>query len=131
MLISIATVKLKSWPIKELLSMAHLFLVLLEQLGRLCCEQSLRLVGPHLQERPDSEPRVRPPTVVPEEAPDAGIIGMVFPEAPFVLGPNQRVVRRAVYLQCLDWRVQLLLPQVPRLPQTAKNQAEARWGLYP
>eukprot|EP00971_Amphidinium_carterae_P222973 4424390-Amphidinium_carterae.4 len=60
-----------------------------------------RLVGPRLRERPDSE-RVRLPPVVPAVAPDAGIIGMVFPEAPFVFGPHQRAVHHAAYLHCFD-----------------------------
>eukprot|EP00971_Amphidinium_carterae_P131138 2597733-Amphidinium_carterae.1 len=45
-----------------------------------------RLVGPLLRQRPESEP------------PEVGIIGMAFPEMPFLIGPHQRVVRHGVSL---------------------------------
>eukprot|EP00971_Amphidinium_carterae_P119659 2370693-Amphidinium_carterae.1 len=58
-----------------------------------------RLVGPQLRERPDNEPRVRLPAEEVMETPAVGPKGMVFPEAPFQIGPDQRVVRRAAMSQ--------------------------------
>eukprot|EP00971_Amphidinium_carterae_P179394 3558302-Amphidinium_carterae.1 len=54
------------------------------------------------RERPEDEPRVRLPAEVAEEKPDVGPKGMVYPEAPFQLGPHLHVVRHEVFLQCLD-----------------------------
>eukprot|EP00971_Amphidinium_carterae_P224845 4460539-Amphidinium_carterae.1 len=50
-----------------------------------------RLVRPLLRECPKSELRVRLPHEVPKETPELRIIGMVFPEAPFFIGPHLRV----------------------------------------
>eukprot|EP00971_Amphidinium_carterae_P318865 6338410-Amphidinium_carterae.1 len=48
------------------------------------------------------KPRVSVPAETLVEETDIGIVGMVFPEASFQLGPHQRVVRHAAFLQCLD-----------------------------
>eukprot|EP00971_Amphidinium_carterae_P114653 2271596-Amphidinium_carterae.2 len=49
------------------------------------------LVGPQLRERPETEPRVRLPAKAPaEDTADTGLVGMVFPEAAFQLGPVLR-----------------------------------------
>eukprot|EP00971_Amphidinium_carterae_P023794 469064-Amphidinium_carterae.1 len=60
------------------------------------------LVKPQLCERPEDKPRVRLPAEVVEETPEVGPRGMVYPEAPFQLGPHLRVVRHETYLRCLD-----------------------------
>eukprot|EP00971_Amphidinium_carterae_P325884 6456414-Amphidinium_carterae.1 len=85
-----------------------------------------RLVGPQLRGRPDSVPWVRLPPVVTDGTPDAGILEwsswkrhlfLVFISMWFVMLDGQG-----------ERRVQLLLPQASRLPQTQaeKGQAEAR-----
>eukprot|EP00971_Amphidinium_carterae_P187621 3723867-Amphidinium_carterae.1 len=61
-----------------------------------------RLVGPQLRERPETEPRVRLPKQPADEELEVPIRGMVYPEAPFRLGPHLRVVRREDFLQCLN-----------------------------
>eukprot|EP00971_Amphidinium_carterae_P295820 5875040-Amphidinium_carterae.1 len=60
-----------------------------------------RLVGPQLRERPEAEPRVRLPREPAENVPEVPVRGMVYPEAPFRLGPHLRVVRHEDFLQCL------------------------------
>eukprot|EP00971_Amphidinium_carterae_P259269 5144569-Amphidinium_carterae.1 len=82
--------------------------------------------------RPDSEPRVGLPAEVPAENPaDSGIVGMVFPEAPFQLGPHSRVARHAAFLQCLkcgrEKGVELLLPQATKLPQAPRSMGSLNW----
>eukprot|EP00971_Amphidinium_carterae_P094705 1874297-Amphidinium_carterae.1 len=67
--------KLMSWPMLELRSMDAL---------------NLMTHGPQLRERPEEEPRVRLPKEPAEEAPETPIRGMVYPEAPFRLGPHLR-----------------------------------------
>eukprot|EP00971_Amphidinium_carterae_P047036 926275-Amphidinium_carterae.1 len=57
------------------------------------------LVGVQLRERPETEPRVRLPAEPPVDESDVGIVGMVFLVATFQLGPHQRVVRHAAFLQ--------------------------------
>eukprot|EP00971_Amphidinium_carterae_P118267 2342994-Amphidinium_carterae.1 len=49
-----------------------------------------RLVGPNLRERPDEGPRARLPRQPAEEEPEVPVRGMVYPEAPFRLGPHLR-----------------------------------------
>eukprot|EP00971_Amphidinium_carterae_P145869 2891083-Amphidinium_carterae.1 len=48
------------------------------------------------------EPDVRLPPEVPEETLEVGIIGMVYREAPFLIGPHQRVLRHKTYFECPD-----------------------------
>eukprot|EP00971_Amphidinium_carterae_P145597 2885571-Amphidinium_carterae.1 len=67
--------KLMFWPMRVPLSTAIL---------------SLMIHGPQLRERPDDEPRVRLPREPAEEEPETPIRGMVYPEAPFRLGPHLR-----------------------------------------
>eukprot|EP00971_Amphidinium_carterae_P029094 572117-Amphidinium_carterae.2 len=55
-----------------------------------------RLEGPQLPERPEDEPRVKLPAELAVEAPEVPVKllkGQAFPEAPFQIGPHQRVVR--------------------------------------
>eukprot|EP00971_Amphidinium_carterae_P078713 1557235-Amphidinium_carterae.1 len=49
-----------------------------------------RMVGPQFRERLETEPRVRLPAETPAEEADVGIVGMLYPEAPFHLGPRIR-----------------------------------------
>eukprot|EP00971_Amphidinium_carterae_P223403 4432608-Amphidinium_carterae.1 len=63
------------------------------------------IVGPKLRVRPEQWPRVRLPApelepVVVESAEKA-----VFPAAPCVMGPHQRVVEHGTYAICLNWHI--------------------------
>eukprot|EP00971_Amphidinium_carterae_P166768 3304713-Amphidinium_carterae.2 len=48
------------------------------------------------------EPRVKLLAEPAVEAPEVPIKGQVVPEAPFQIGPHQRVVRHETFIQCLD-----------------------------
>eukprot|EP00971_Amphidinium_carterae_P135592 2686480-Amphidinium_carterae.1 len=64
-------------------------------------------MGPRLREQPDSEPRVRLAAEALAEDPTyTGIVGIVYPEAPFQLGLHLHVVRHAAFLHCLECRRQ-------------------------
>eukprot|EP00971_Amphidinium_carterae_P327128 6458302-Amphidinium_carterae.2 len=66
-------------------------------------------VGPKLRIRPEPWPRVR--LLAPEPEPEvvASAKKAVFPAAPFVIGPHQRVVEHETYAICLDcqWHVRV------------------------